>query len=86
MFVDGKFFFVSVPTLRCEHHQVGRSVLDQVDRIGANPNPGRVESNIVIRLTSFIFLEFRIWNPESCLIRIDSEFCLSRIYFESDLR
>ncbi len=77
--MDGKFL-LSVPTLRCEYQQVGRSVLDQVDRIGANPNPGRVGSNIVIRLTSLFWnLEFRIWNPESCLIRIDSEFCLSRI-------
>ena len=59
--MDGKFL-LSVPTLRCEYQQVGRSVLDQVDRIGANPNPGRVESNIVIRLTSFIF---GIWNLES---------------------
>ena len=58
--MDGKFLLF-VPTLRCEYQQVGGSVLDQVDSIGTNPNLGRVESNGVIRLTSFI-LEFGIRN------------------------
>ncbi len=60
-------FYLSVPTLRCEDQQVGRSVLDQVDSIGTNPNLGRVESNSVIRLTSFI-LEFGISNLESGIV------------------